>query len=97
MISMLRCTFCNEEVEFEGRVSRNDICPYCGRDLHCCLQCKFYDQGAYNECKEVSAERVVDKERANFCDYFIFNGTKESGPGKKEMAKQALENLFKKK
>jgi hypothetical protein len=94
---MLRCDFCNQEIEVEGRVSRNDTCPHCGRDLHCCLQCKFYDHGSYNECKEVQAERVVDKERSNFCDYFTLKRTKESESGRKAMAKQALEDLFKKK
>ena len=94
---MIKCAFCNREIEFEGRVSRADICPHCGRDLHCCLQCKFYDPGSYNECKEVSAERAVDKERANICECFVLNGTKESKFGRKAMAKQALEALFKKK
>jgi len=94
---MITCAFCNQEIEFEGRVSRNDACPKCGRDLHCCLQCKFYDLGAYNECKEVLAERMVDKERANICEYFFLNGAKESESGRKAIAKKALEDLFKKK
>lgn len=94
---MIRCTFCEKEIEFQGRVSRSDTCPHCGHNLHCCLQCKFYDPGSYNECKEVSAERVVGKERANFCDYFILKGAMESVSGKEAMAKQDLENLFKKK
>jgi hypothetical protein len=91
---MLRCAFCNKEIELEGRVSRNDTCPHCGRDLHCCLQCKFYDPGSYNECREVSAERVVDKERTNFCDYFILRGTRGMESERAGAAKQALEDLF---
>ena len=94
---MITCVFCNQEIEFEGRVSRNDTCPKCGRDLHCCLQCKFYDSGSYNECKEVLAERTVDKERANICEYFVLKGSKEDESGRKAIAKQALEDLFKKK
>ena len=94
---MIRCAFCNKEIEFEEKISRNDTCPHCGRDLHCCLQCNFYDLGSYNECKEVMAERVVDKDRTNFCDYFVLKGTKVSQFGRKAVAKQALEDLFKKK
>ncbi|MFW6114909.1 MAG: hypothetical protein ACOC6E_01280 [Thermodesulfobacteriota bacterium] len=94
---MTRCTFCGKQLDLDGPITRNDVCPYCGRDLHCCLQCRFYDPGSYNECKEVSAERVVDKERANFCDYFVIRGEKQSRSGKEERAKQALEQLFKKK
>jgi len=33
--------------------------------------CDFYDPKIYNECRETSAERVVHKEKKNFCDYFI--------------------------
>jgi hypothetical protein len=47
----------------------------------------------------VSAERIVDKERANFCDYFVLRGTKGAGRGSNKVkeAKEALEALFKKK
>jgi hypothetical protein len=94
---MIRCGFWRKEIKVQDRVSRSDTCPHCRHDLRCCLQCKFYDPGSYNECKEVSAERVVDKERANFCDYFILKGTKEKVSGKEAIAKQALEDLFKRK
>ena len=94
---MIRCAFCDNEVDFEGKVSRGDTCPHCHRDLRCCLQCKFYDPGSYNECKEVIAEGVVDKDRANFCDYFVLKGAKGSEGGREAVAKQALEDLFKKK
>ena len=43
------------------------------------------------------AERVVEKDRNNFCDYFVLKGTKVSQFGRKAVAKQALEDLFKKK
>jgi hypothetical protein len=93
---MIKCAFCNKETEVEHRISRNDICPHCSRDLHCCLQCKYYDQGSYNECKEVLAERVVNKEKANLCEYFVLKGSKYGEQGRNAEAKQALEDLFKK-
>jgi hypothetical protein len=52
------------------RVGRRDTCPRCGVDLHSCRQCRFHDPRAYNECREPQAERVLDKERGNICDYF---------------------------
>jgi len=93
------CYFCKEEISVEDKVGRRDTCPHCHRDLRCCKQCKFYDQSAYNECKEVAAERIVDKERANFCDFFLLRGSKGNGGGYNRTveAKKALENLFKKK
>lgn len=96
----MNCVFCQKKVSVQGTVGRRDTCPHCDRDLRCCRQCHFYDPGAYNECKEVSAERIVDKERANFCDYFLVKGTKKAGvrgANRTVEAKKALEALFKKK
>jgi hypothetical protein len=96
---MFNCAFCNGVLDITESVSRQDTCPHCQRDLRCCKQCKFYDPRAYNECREVSAERIVDKERANFCDFFVLRGTKGAGrrSDKVKEAKEALEALFKKK
>jgi hypothetical protein len=60
------------------------------------VHCGFYEAGAFNNCREPQAERVVDKERANFCDYFSARGSATSGVDGKEAAKKALEALFKK-
>lgn len=92
----MNCVFCGTEIEVHGPISRRDVCPNCGRDLHCCKQCKFYDPHSYNECKEVMAERVVDKERANLCEYFVVRGSSVRRMDKAKQAKEALENLFKK-
>ena len=92
----MNCVFCGEHIGGMNRVGRNDTCSRCGRDLRSCRQCKFYDQDAYNECREVSAERVVDKERANFCDYFVLKGSLLKKVDKSKDAKKALEALFKK-
>jgi hypothetical protein len=50
----------------------------------------------HGDCREPAAERVADKERANFCEFFAF-GTSASPPhGGKEGdgARAALEALF---
>ena len=75
---------------------RRDECPHCSRDLRCCKQCKFYDHHAYNDCKEVMAERVIDKERSNSCEYFVPRGASLQMSNRDENAKEALEALFKK-
>ncbi len=96
----MNCSFCHEALDIAGKVSRQDNCPHCNRDLRCCKQCKFFDPSAYNECREVVAERITDKERANYCDYFLLRGSKKKGSGsanRAKDAKRALEDLFKKK
>jgi len=83
---MIKCAFCGKPLEWEGKVYRNDTCPNCGRDV-----------GSYNQCKETIAERVVDKEKANFCEHFALRGDDSNCLGKEAEAKKALEDLFKKK
>lgn len=75
---------------------RNHDCPKCGVSLHACLFCGFYSPSHNNECREPMAERVVDKERANFCDYFKPGGGVGGGGDEKAKALSALEALFKK-
>ncbi len=64
------CAACRADLGKTERVGRRDTCPHCHVDLHACRQCGFYDPRVYNECREPQAERVLDKERSNFCDYF---------------------------
>lgn len=96
---MAFCYFCGKEIMLEGKVFRKDTCPSCGRDLHACVQCRFYDSGAHNQCHEPQADRVVEKEKSNFCGYFEFSG--QAGGGSHETAAQkarkSLDDLFKKK
>jgi hypothetical protein len=51
--------------------------------------CFFYDPQVYNECKETNAERVVEKEKANYCDYFLLKG----GKGREQKSKDDHLNL----
>jgi len=92
----MECVFCGEKINIADKVARNDTCPNCGGDLRCCKQCNFYQPNAYNECKEVIAERIVDKERANFCDYYIAKNSSQGKVNRTQNARDALEALFKK-
>ncbi|MFH1873646.1 MAG: hypothetical protein ABH859_00460 [Pseudomonadota bacterium] len=91
----MQCAFCEKQIEILDKVGRQDVCPNCQQDLHCCKQCRFYDPAAYNECHETQAERVLDKEKANFCDYFQFGSNKKIDNNKNETVSK-LEALFKK-
>lgn len=63
--------------------------------MHVCFNCKFYDKGSYNECREPQAERVVEKSKANFCDYFVLVGASGDTQETKDEALQKLNDLFK--
>jgi hypothetical protein len=60
------------------------------------VQCVFYAPGAYNDCREPQADRVTEKERSNFCDWFE-PGSGVPASAAKDDARVKLEALFKKK
>jgi len=93
---MKTCHKCKKEIEEDFFVGRQAQCPSCGADLHCCLNCSFYDAGAYNDCREPQADRVLDKARSNFCDFFRFKQSTKSSGGADLNPKDKLESLFKK-
>ncbi len=90
---MTACFHCKKEIKTTGKPGRGEICPGCGSDVKVCLNCRFYDARAYNECREPAANRVVDKDKANFCEFFEPGGGRD--PGKKEDPLNDLKNLFK--
>jgi hypothetical protein len=92
---MKRCFRCNAVVEAREFFSRRDECFKCGADLHVCKNCAFYRPGRSNECDEPQAERVVEKDRSNYCDFFRFKEERESS-SQKDDAKKAWDELFKK-
>ena len=64
------CYKCHQEIPRPSPALRTDECPHCLADIHSCKMCQFYDKSSYNDCREPMAERISDKEKANFCDYF---------------------------
>ena len=80
-----------------GTVSVRDACSKCNFDLHSCVNCGHFSREAYNECREPQAERVLDKEKANYCDYFCAHQGRDrlkGGKSKDEYLKR-LDGLFK--
>ena len=94
----MNCFHCGREINVKERVGFRDECPQCDRPLHACFNCGFYDPAYNNQCRETQAERVVDKDRANFCEYFrprTASGAKPVSPVADPRA--TLDALFKKK
>jgi predicted RNA-binding Zn-ribbon protein involved in translation (DUF1610 family) len=89
------CWNCGKELSAND-YGRGDSCPNCGRDTRTCKGCEFYDASYNNQCKENQADRVVEKERANFCDYFKPASRKGAGAKAAADLKAAAEALFKK-
>ena len=81
---------------FSAQPGRREECPKCRSDVHSCRNCKNYDRNVYNECKEPTADVVLEKERANFCDHFM-TGSGAGPADKQKDLRAAAEALFKKK
>lgn len=95
----MNCFHCGRAVEVKERVGFRDTCGGCDRPLHVCLNCEFYDPSYNNQCRETQAERVVDKDRPNFCEFF---GPARRARSATKMAavsasRANLETLFRKK
>ena len=91
------CHACLKGLEIKIPVGRRETCPFCGSDLRCCLNCIFHATGAYNDCREPQAERVVENDRSNFCDFFIFRDADADGKGKNsgDPVKTKIASIFK--
>jgi hypothetical protein len=88
------CHHCGRELGAGEQVGRRDACLGCGSDLHCCRNCRFHDPAYHNQCREPQAERQVDKECGNFCDYFSFAAGAPAGAATADDRRAKLEALF---
>lgn len=77
-------------------LSRMAECPSCKAELHACRLCQFFDARTTRQCSEIRAEEVINKEHANFCDWFkprpnAFDARAQQKAG---AAKSKLDALF---
>ena len=92
---MPSCASCG--ASYEPPVYRTSLCDSCGRELKTCTNCRHYAPGLSNECREPVSERVIEKNRANFCDWF--SPAADAGAGKdgddgRDDARRAFDSLF---
>ena len=76
--------------------SRYEGCSVCKADLHACMTCKSFDPSVSDGCREDQADFILDKDKANFCDYFKVNPKAYKKLDKKEAraARAKLAELF---
>ncbi|MGB1883412.1 MAG: hypothetical protein ACPHUF_05870 [Gammaproteobacteria bacterium] len=64
------CWRCGKAVVTDREpLRREETCVGCDADLHVCRMCEFYNPAVSDGCDEPVAAAVINKERANFCDY----------------------------
>jgi len=91
------CYKCNKELEFVmgEAILRHEECPNCRTPLKCCKMCLHFDKLAYNQCREINAERTVEKEKPNFCSYFCLTGDTTAGQPSANDLLKAASSIFK--
>ena len=91
------CAQCGRRLDIIGnQVGRRDTCPDCDAELHACRNCRHFDRSVAKACKEPFAEVPMDKEGANFCDFFQISEGGVDGGASKDALLSAAEALFKK-
>jgi hypothetical protein len=91
------CYNCHTELAYEAgsNVLRTEQCPKCEVELRCCANCKFYDPQSYNECREPTAERLTEKKKANYCEFFALMADPEKEKEDQNKILNAAKSLFK--
>ena len=92
----LRCWKCDAPLsDLPLPVGRAEYCRACRAELHVCRMCRFYDTTKSGQCAEPVAEPVQNKERANFCGYFVpVSGRFKVADPAADSARAALDALF---
>ena len=96
----LLCWNCGRPTGIKQRVSRSDNCYECDADLHCCRGCRHFGPGRRFQCKEPVETNHVNKEKANFCDFFQMRQVMKTAGGvttkteNKEDRQKRFDDLF---
>lgn len=65
------CYYCGEAVPTGLKIGFGETCSSCGKDMHVCAMCSYYLPGAHWDCRETIDSLVADKEKRNFCEWFL--------------------------
>lgn len=71
MTQHIECWRCGTAVKSDQLpITRLEQCLHCHADLHVCRLCRSWDPRYTSKCSHDHAEPPLDRERANFCQYF---------------------------
>jgi hypothetical protein len=97
-MSELSCWNCGETLDDLPRpISRHANCPKCFTEVHCCRMCRHFDVTIRpGQCAEERAEPPLNKEVANFCEWFEPRSGAFSAqrPAREDAARAKLDALF---
>jgi len=92
-----KCAVCGHETK--EAVTPEKTCSSCGKPLHTCTNCSFFDTSARFECRKPVEARIESKVKANECSFFQpkqIRDLRAAKPEKPRDARSAFDALFKK-
>ncbi len=92
-----KCALCGQQAQ--GTVELDTTCDRCGKPLHTCTNCAFFDPAARFECRKTISARIEDKGGANQCPLYQPKQVRDLRSAKPESAmdaRAAFDALFKK-
>jgi hypothetical protein len=93
----IECWRCGTAVKSDQLpLTRLEQCLHCHVDLYVCRLCRSWNPRYTSKCSHDHAEPPLDRERANFCQYFrpAAGAFRNAGAPSGETARTGLEALF---
>jgi hypothetical protein len=98
MAATRHCWACGAEWALARSPGRSETCVRCNADLKVCLNCVSYDKTVAYQCRDRRADEVLDKQSANYCEYFEMAKREyvpvTEGAAREAKAKEALKKLL---
>ena len=91
----MNCYKCKKKLDLlNNKIGFKEYCPHCLTDIHVCKNCKFYIPGKPNDCYIPDIDKVLDKEKNNFCEEFSIktNFKSQSYKSKKDIEKSIFKD-----
>ena len=64
--TVFKCARCGGRLD-PAETAGDAVCDGCGEAVHSCVNCRFFDTGAPNECRAGVEERIAAKSGRNEC------------------------------
>ncbi len=96
---VFKCAVCGTQVKVLSTVGPDRHCDECGKPLHTCTNCTFFDSSSRFECRKTILARVENKAKPNDCKHFqpkTVRDLRSATPQTPGDARAAFDALFKK-
>lgn len=90
-----KCWGCGSDLT-TADFGRETLCLSCGKATRVCKNCRWFDPARSLQCQEPMAEKVQDKARANYCEFFeATRDARDAGAAVAVDVRKTAEDLFK--